>query len=114
MSALAYIWRHRNSKRKDRLGYEIFVQADVASALLGIRALPRDFVSSTQLLGDVLFCSAKAALMELYLPFVRGHEGAMHALRSVMSRGDVARAVDSIASSDERVSRTSLRVCIAA
>lgn len=51
-----------------------------------------------------IVCSAKAALLELYVPFARGHEAALRMLRTAMARPDVGRTVSGIASSDERVS----------
>jgi hypothetical protein len=76
-----------------------------------------------------LFCRAKAALLELYVPYARGHDLAMRTLRAVsyllciseirfdgwtvmllqaMARPDVATLVDTIAANDERVVRAML------
>ena len=51
---------------------------------------------------------AKAALLELYIPYARGAEGATRALRAAAGRAEAGRALDGIASGDERVRGESL------
>lgn len=46
---------------------------------------------------------AKAALVELYVPYGAGHSNAIRTLQAAMQRSEVSRVVDGIAAADERV-----------
>jgi RhoGEF domain len=59
------------------------------------------------------FMAAKAALLELYIPYARGHDSAVKALRNALTRSDVARTIESISTTDERVRGSSLESLLA-
>lgn len=90
--------------------------ANVHAKLAGVlvSAAEEDNVAQGMAIVSDEFRAAKAALLELYVGYGRGHDAALRCLRTALARPDVARACDAIAAGDERVRGLALQDLLAA
>lgn len=89
------------------------VHTRLATVLAGAADTAEDDVASAVKAVAAEFGLARAALLELYVPYARDHAAGLRVLHAALDRPDVARAVEATSTGDERVRGTSLEALLA-